>query len=183
MSWLIGCVSYTPAPIDPDATLRSGVALTDEEAAVALERLEITRLFARGDVELDASDGVNFTEAFVTALVLSPRLEALRQEAAGDADLVLAVSGIGGVKINASDDGTPGNRRYMSGVFFDIWQLIGSETIARLHEAEWELYLELRKDFRELDLARRELTATRTRRRTCCNSNTTNSSKQAILTL
>jgi outer membrane protein TolC len=169
---LAGCVSYTPEPIGNDAMSRTAVTLSAEESEIALARLAETRLLDGSDVTLDASDGVSFTEAFVTALVLSPRLAELRNETREDARRILAVAGIGDVSLRASDDGMPGNRRYMSGVFVDVWSLLGAgpidarisraeaeaaASVARLHEAQWQLYLELREAFRALDLASREL--------------------------
>ena len=162
------CTSYEPAPLDPAAMAREPRTLEweAERTRIALERLEKTRLFPADEVLFAPDDGLTFREAFVAALALSPLLEQHREEIKGRESMLLAVSGIGGVKFGANDDGPSDARRGMLRLMFDPISLFGGgkvpaahdraaaeidRSIARLHEAEWNLHLALKTGFLRVD--------------------------------
>ena len=165
---LASCASYKAKPVDPADMARQSKDLDWDGARtrIALERLKNTRLFSSKEVVFSPEDGLSFEEAFVAALTLSPLLDRRREEIKGRESLLLAVSGIGSIRLTGNDNGTSGARRGKVGFLLDVWSLLGvgkrsaaydqasariSRSVARLHESEWDLFCELKSGFLEVE--------------------------------
>lgn len=173
--FLASCVSYEPEPLDPSGMTEDlrHREFSGEHVALALERLEGSKLMQGRDLEFSLVDGIDCEEAFLIGLVWSPALAMQRERLEEEHGALLGVSGFGDIAFFARDTGGPTRRRIESSLTFDLVSMIGSRRSAKvdragasvlaaraeLFDAEWRLYSDLRKLYSDLFLARSKISS------------------------
>ncbi len=169
---LASCTGYEPEPADPFAMADDlgRREFSGKHVALALERLEGSKLMQGRDLEFSLADGLDCEEAFLVGLVWSPALAMQRQRVEEERGALLGVSGFGDISLSAMDNGGPARRRIESSLTVDLVAMIGGRRSAKigragasvlaaraaLFDAEWRLYSALRALYVDLFLTRSE---------------------------